>query len=393
MGTKGWARKMIYMNKNIMKQFVILLLLLSTYVTYAHTSEQSAVERIIKFPDLPGYKTMKCDFHQHTVFSDGNVWPNIRVEEASKDGLDAIAITDHIEYQRHGEDIPNPDRNRSYQIAKEAAKGSQLIVINGAEISRDMPPGHANAIFLEDVNKLNVTNAIEAYEQAKQQGAFIFWNHPNWISQKKDGIAKLTDTHRMLLDKGLLHGIEVVNDDTYSDEALQIALDNDLTVVGNSDIHGLIDWRYEAPFDGHRPVTLVFAKERSIESIKEALNEKRTAVWFNNLLIGREEHIKPLILASLNVVKAAYIGKTTILEVKIQNNSDAEYILENLSDYTFHANANLVKVLPHATTTLQVKTLESKEAIKLQFKVMNAVIAPQKNPEITLEVNIKVNTP
>ena len=24
-------------------------------------------------PDLPGYRTLKCDFHTHTVFSDGEV--------------------------------------------------------------------------------------------------------------------------------------------------------------------------------------------------------------------------------------------------------------------------------------------------------------------------------
>ena len=91
--------------------------------------------RKIEFPDIPGYKTLICDFHQHTVFSDGNVWPSIRVQEAIKDGLDAISITDHIEYQPHSEDIPHPDRNRSYQVAIEAAKNKSLIVINGSEIT------------------------------------------------------------------------------------------------------------------------------------------------------------------------------------------------------------------------------------------------------------------
>jgi hypothetical protein len=50
-------------------------------------------------PDLPGYQTLKCDFHMHTVFSDGQVWPPLRVMEAWRDGLDCIAITDHIDYQ------------------------------------------------------------------------------------------------------------------------------------------------------------------------------------------------------------------------------------------------------------------------------------------------------
>ena len=60
----------------------------------------------LPFPDLPGLVTLRCDFHLHTVFSDGDVWPTVRVEEAWRDGLDAIALTDHIEYQRYKEDIP-----------------------------------------------------------------------------------------------------------------------------------------------------------------------------------------------------------------------------------------------------------------------------------------------
>jgi hypothetical protein len=43
-------------------------------------------------PDVKGYKTLKCDFHQHTVFSDGQVWPGVRVQEAWREGLDVIAI-------------------------------------------------------------------------------------------------------------------------------------------------------------------------------------------------------------------------------------------------------------------------------------------------------------
>ena len=85
-------------------------------------------DRKIDFPDVDGFKTLKCDFHIHTVFSDGLVWPTIRVEEAVKDGLDAIALTEHIEYQPWGDDIPHPDRNRSYEIAKKAALPHDLPV-------------------------------------------------------------------------------------------------------------------------------------------------------------------------------------------------------------------------------------------------------------------------
>ncbi|MGD8499689.1 MAG: hypothetical protein PVJ86_03535, partial [Phycisphaerales bacterium] len=56
------------------------------------------VRHEINFPDILNYKTLKCDLHMHTVFSDGSVWPTVRVDEAWREGLDAISITDHIEY-------------------------------------------------------------------------------------------------------------------------------------------------------------------------------------------------------------------------------------------------------------------------------------------------------
>ncbi|HHM21530.1 MAG TPA: PHP domain-containing protein, partial [Bacteroidetes bacterium] len=91
---------------------------------------------------------MITDLHIHTAFSDGSVWPDIRVQEALRDSVDAIAMTEHLEYQPHANDLPHADRNRSYQIAEQNARAHNLIVINGSEITRKMPPGHCNAIFI-----------------------------------------------------------------------------------------------------------------------------------------------------------------------------------------------------------------------------------------------------
>ncbi len=111
---------------------------------------QNRYRKEVRIPDIPGYKTLKCDFHIHTVFSDGSVWPDIRSEEAWREGLDAIAITDHIEYQPHHEDLPT-NHDRSYEIAKPHGDQLDILVIKGSEVTRSMPPGHLNAIFLENV--------------------------------------------------------------------------------------------------------------------------------------------------------------------------------------------------------------------------------------------------
>ncbi len=365
-----------------MRFAIIPLLLLPSLVIGQKT------QRAITFPDIPGYKTLKCDFHIHTVFSDGKVWPNIRVQEAIRDGLDAISLTEHLEYQPHAADLPHPDRNRSYDIAVEQSKAYDLIVVRGSEITRKLPPGHANAIFIQDANKLVLDDSIAAYREAVRQGGFIFWNHPNWISQQRNGIATLTDLHRQLIGEGLLHGIEVVNDITYSDEALQIALDHNLAIIGTSDIHGLVDWQFEIATGGHRPINLIFARERTEASIREALFEGRSAAWFQNLLIGRQDVLEPLVSASISVAKAAYQGPSSVVNVEITNNCDAKYMLKNRGTFTFHNFGDVLTLEPHSTTMVQVKTIEQKAQFELDFEVLNAIIAPKQHVRLRLPVKV-----
>lgn len=351
-------------------------------------------QRAIEFPDVAPYLTLVGDFHMHTVFSDGSVWPNIRVQEAVRDALDAIAVTDHLEYLPHIQDIPLPDRNRSFEVAKASTTDQELIVINGSEITRSLPPGHINAIFLSDANPLAAPagedniDVMEVFEEAQRQEAFIFWNHPNWVAQSPDGVAVLTDMHRMLIQEGLLHGIEIANEQTYSDEAFQIALDHNLTLLGTSDIHGLVDWEFDVPGGGHRPVTLVFALERTAESLKEALVARRTAVWFRNSLVGRAEQIQPLLEASLQVTEAEYLSNSSVVRVALSNVSDANYILRNTSDYTLHESTNVVTVPPHGTTNIFVKTVETPMPITLEFEVVTALIAPSTHPSIEFTIDI-----
>ena len=141
------------MKKTILLCFTLLGIILS--LSAQELEHTHRFNRKIEFPDVPGYKTLKCDFHMHTVFSDGSVWPDIRTQEAVKDGLDAISLTEHLEYQPHKDDIPHPDRNRAYEVARGSVDQEELLIIPGSEITRSMPPGHCNAIFIEDANKLS----------------------------------------------------------------------------------------------------------------------------------------------------------------------------------------------------------------------------------------------
>ena len=386
--------------------FRLIIFFLFNITLYAQTEKK--YERKLFFPDLDNYKTLLTDFHQHTIFSDGLVWPTIRVEEAVKDGLDAISLTDHLEYQPFSRDIPNPDRNRVYIVAKDFTDrinktvDKKLIIINGQEITRSMPPGHINAIFLDDANKLlHPDDSLKGIEEANKQNAFVFWNHPGWPAQRSDGIAKLDNFHRYLIDKNLLHGIEVVNELYYSEEALDIALKNNLTIMGTSDIHGLIDWLFKVPDDnesenknlpGHRPITMVFAKSKDKKSIKEALFEGRTAVFYNEMLIGKEENLKPLIekclvINNVNNLNLGYSedGESSIKKIEIENISDAPFFLKNLSDFTFETNSDIITIYPNSKHTIAVRT-RGNSLGELKFEVLNGIIAPKKYAKISLIV-------
>ncbi len=363
-----------------------IILCLTSLTAFAQTEAPHShrLARSLKFPDVPGYKVMKCDLHQHSVFSDGAVWPDIRVAESLMDGLDAISLTEHLEYQPHKADIPHPDRNRSYELALKEAKDHNMLIIRGSEITRSMPPGHCNAIFIEDANKLLITDSVAVFREAKRQGAFTFWNHPFWVRQRPDGMATLTPMHQQLIKEKLLDGIEVCNEGNYSDEALQIALDNNLTIMGTSDVHKLIDWTYGVPQGGHRPITLVFAKEGTIPAIKEGLMNRRTVVFFKNLLIGRDEYLVPLIKECLKVSSAKYLEQSTVLELEIENVTSAEFTLQNRSDYTFHGNSDIITLKAGEKTVIEVKTKEKLKSIEIPFEVLNAVHAPNSHPTVSL---------
>jgi len=380
---------------------------------------------VINFPDVKGRLTLISDLHTHSVFSDGHVWPNIRVAEAARNGLDILAITEHLEYQPHIAQIPHKDRNSAFLEANEAAEGSSLIVLAGSEITRDMPPGHINAVFIKDANKLfnidlpkndkekeilnkkiremqwgaepaikehyilgNMWPAEKAVEAANQQGAFLFWNHPDWYRQAPDGIARLQPMHRKMINKGYLHGIEVVNGSTYSEEAFRIAIENNLALIGTSDVHDLIEWDYLTRVGEHRPVTLIFAKDRSKESIKEALFQRRTVVWFKEILIGKEDNLLPLLESIISIESVGYDKGTQILNVIIKNNSSAKLQLKNQSRFTFLDSTNLIDLPGNDKIKLRIKTLKKLDNLQLEFEVLNALITPSKNPKVMVSTKI-----
>ena len=369
-----------------MKTIVLFSFSLFLY-TGLFAQSHTHVANALTYPNIEGYLTLKTDFHQHTVFSDGNVWPTIRVMEALRDQLDVISLTEHLEYQPHAADIPHPDRNRSFELALKEAKDHDLIVIHGSEITRGAPIGHNNAIFISDANTIISKEAADSFKEAKNQGAFVFWNHPAWYAQSPKGTPILSDFQKERIQKGELQGIEVINTVDYSEEALSIALEQNLTIMGTSDIHGLIAWDYTEKGNS-RPITLVFAKKRTPESIKEALFAGRTVAVYNTLLVGKPEFLNPLIHESIKINKVSYIEKTEVLEIELENISSSKLLFENEMPYTFYNSSPVFEIAAGETYQLQVKTLEKLKLLKLQLKALGAYFAPKQHPTITWDIAI-----
>lgn len=369
--------------KNTTALFCFLCCVSFLKAQHSHSSEHA-----LTYPNIDGFVTLKTDLHIHTVFSDGNVWPTIRVQEALRENLDAISLTEHLEYQPHKDDIPHPNRNRSYDLALEEAKEHDLLIVHGSEITRSAPMGHNNAVFITDANPLLTNKAEKAFSEAKKQNAFVFWNHPAWHAQSPKGDPILSSFQKELIRKGELHGIEVINSVDYSEEALALALDQNLTIMGTSDIHGLIDWDYTEK-GNDRPLTLVFAKEKSLTSMQEALFQGNTVAVYNSLLVGKPEFLKPLIKASIKVNKATYLPKTQVLEVELENNSSSDLLFENRMEYNFYNSSPVFTIEAQSTYRLLIKTVLAKESIDLKLKALGAFTAPKQQPVIAWKISVE----
>lgn len=340
------------------------------------------VRQDIRIPDVVGYKTLKCDFHMHTVFSDGLVWPTVRVDEAWREGLDAISITDHIEYQPHKDDVPT-NHNRPYDIALPRANERGILLVKGAEITRETPPGHFNALFLEDITPLDTNDLLDAMAAADKQGAFIWWNHPGWKPEHKGWL----DIHTTLYEKKYMRGIEVVNGYDYDSEVHQWAMEKDLVLLGNTDIHAPCPLEKTTP-EKHRPMTLVFARDKSIPALKDAMIAGRTAVWLENQIIGRRDLLDALFQAAVRIRDLEYEGEKTV-RFSVTNDSDLSFEFQRVGE----TGPRTLTLPANATARVKITVDSVDKPVELSYVVKNFLIGPEKGlpVDVTIPGQITIN--
>ena len=373
------------------KVLIIVLTLFTVLPAFAQVKKNS-----LKLPAIEGYELLKCDFHMHTVFSDGMVWPTTRVLEAYQEGLDAIALTEHIEYTPKSEDFTTKNRLRSYEIAEKSAKENGIILIKATEITRKTAPGHFNVLFVKDANIFESfvnkddprdgSNIAETLAEAQKQEAFVFWNHP-WF-QHPENRSEWQKIHEELYRKKLINGIEVVNGDRYDSLVFKWCLEKNLTVMSNSDIHTPM-----VLFPGqYRAMTLVLSKEKSESGIKDALVNRRTIAYMEGNLYGEEKWVKKLVENSM-IVKARQVNdKNAVLD--IENISGIPYKME-IKDAS---GINFRLISPFKDFTLDALSqysinISSTNFVKgqeysVRLKVQNVQIAAGKSSEYILKFKL-----
>ncbi len=236
----------------------------------------------LPLPDVGGFRTLKADLHLHTVFSDGLVWPDVRVVEAFQQGLDVIALTDHDDYHPWRDDVSD-DIARPYGLAKPLADQLGIILIPGVEITKD--DWHFNALFIKDFNATKGLDKKEALTVAKRQGAYVFWNHPGW-KQPEQWFPEIAP----LWAAGLFSGVELVNGRRVYAGIYEDIVSKGLAILSNSDAHTPITGDQ---IDG-RPMTLLFARTADPAGVRDALEHRRTAAWMGGSVWGAEEHLSGL---------------------------------------------------------------------------------------------------
>ena len=332
-------------------------------------------------PSVDGYTAYKADLHNHTIFSDGHLTMQARVREAWADGLDVIAVTEHLEFRPHEKDFvkylkgyvgkdakaraydfvskPCPakediavDFNVPVELARKTAKNYDMTIIPGIEVTRKPDEYcHFNALFTTDNNAIFDADPMQSLRNAKAQGALVLHNHPGW--KRKD--LSMTKFEKAAYKEGLIDGIEIMNGSEFYPKALTRAWKYNFFVSSNTDIHQPSAERYER-YGARRNMTLIFAKDKSLESLREAIDARRTLAYSYGTLAGSEELLRKFFKASIEVREIS-VDKKGRRQIIVTNHSSVDWWLAREGKKTEMLEANSSIILVESTSTDNTFTL------------------------------------
>lgn len=398
--------------KRLLAIAVLALIALNTSAQFYATQDfehairffnRPAERREIILPTIDGYRLYKADFHTHTIYSDGDVTPRQRVREAWYDGLDIIAITDHLEirtyekfmlkvlapystgkpfkYQHAGiankKDKSYPvmaNLNAAYDEAVYYTERENLpiMVVRGTEIWRNTKSiGEFNALFLKDINAICHEDLFESFRRVKEQGGLIMHNHPGY-TRTTTAIAE--GEQERAYSEGWIDGVEAVNSTTLYPDIISRCIDRNLFIAANTDAHRPTSHDWPAGGEFFRTMTFIMAKSCTEEDIKEALKAGRTIGYVANNLVGSEKHL------------AAFINEAVTCRVVAENRKKGEvtYSLTNCCSVPFvlHRGKSIHTLAPFTTRNFTLK-----EGKLPRFVVDNMWHANEQHPTVVIAID------
>ena len=171
---------------------------------------------------------------------------------------------------------------------------------------------------------------------------------------------------RTVYEEGLISGIEVMNGEEFYPKAVDRASKWGLYVAANSDLHR------STAIDYHRSgfmrnMTLIFAEDRSLESLKEALMADRTLAYSFGNVAGAESLLKEFFSASVS--RGIVAGNASLT-----NNSSIAYVLK------INGKGNPIWLQP--LSTILLPGVKAGDAVKVE--VTNMWCGDMLHPEVDL---------
>ena len=352
----------------------------------------------IILPQVNGYNIYKADFHCHTIYSDGEITPRQRIREAWQNGLDILAITDHLEARKYERNMLkalhkySPDEkgyeylwagkcgrvmsdfNQHYAEAEKELKNYPgMLFIRGVEISRTKSTGSDyNALFVKDYDKIYDEDPYKCIRNAREQGCFIIHNHPA-IGRNT---CEPTEFEANATAQGLFDGIEIVNGNTFYPPIVRRAMENNLCMIAATDLHTPAGTLY-SDINIFRTMTFVFAKENTEEAIHEALRARRTLGYCGGHIFGEEQLLKDFFEASVTcrVIHTSSKGVRTIC---ITNNTSLPF--------TLRRGKNITELPPFNSATVSVGVEEDGTPKVPRFRIENMRHIDNKKPQVILKL-------
>ena len=308
----------------------------------------------VLLPQVNGYTPYKVDLHMHSTYSDGVVNIKGRVNEAWCDGLDAIAMTEHLSIRpvpEAGQPTPESAKvkrgtnpTKSIADATKLADSYGLLVIPGVELTGNAKTqGHFNALFTTDIKTIYDYEPMQCIRNARKQGALIMHNHPGWRHPSLD----MTQFEKDAYAEKLIDGLEVMNGAFFYPRAFETAKEHKLFITSNTDIHPLSSQVYSE--NGHlRNMTLIFAKECTLEALREGLEAHRTLAYSFGTIGGDEKLLKEFFEASIKTKKLTEDKKKKSVKVMLTNTTSFPYTITT-------GNGNPVFIRPLSSVIVTAK--------------------------------------